>query len=294
MDYKLLCNEKVIATFENEADAEFFVDWKRNIEKRTDYRIEKENLIVRMQEYVEKHKKMLTDIKIDRIPVVINAFGGPGAGKSTACMDICQQLKKMGYNAEYVQEYAKELVYEQNFEMLNGSPENQFKVLQEQTRRLDRLYDQVEFIVTDSPVLLNTIYNQQLTPEYSELVKQLNSQYTNFSFFIERDAENFQQEGRIHNLKESIEKDNEIKTLLKDNDIYYGNYKHDTINKVVKNSITTYNRINNCTPINKLVMDDPLFKLNASDLQKAGDKKEEDVVPTPPPNKSQPNHSMIK
>lgn len=61
------------------------------------------------------------DLKADRTTIVINAFGGPGSGKTTSCMNICAELKKQGFNAEYVQEYAKELVYDKNFELLDGS-----------------------------------------------------------------------------------------------------------------------------------------------------------------------------
>ena len=162
-----------------------------------------------MKRYVNQHKQMLEQMNLERIPVVINGYGGPGAGKSTACMNICAALKIAGYNAEYVQEYAKDLVYEQNFEMLDGSPQHQFEILKEQTRRLDRLYGKVEFIVTDSPVLLNTVYNNALTPEYAEAIGELYKQYTNFSFFMGRDVSHFQEEGRIHNLEQSIQKDNE-------------------------------------------------------------------------------------
>jgi N12 class adenine-specific DNA methylase len=198
----------------------------------------------KMQEYVKKHDEFLKSVKLDKLPIVINAYGGPGAGKSTACMDICSELKKRGFNAEYVQEYAKELVYDKNFEMLNGTAHNQFLILKEQTVRVDRLYGNVDFIVTDSPILLNTVYNQELTPRFSKIVNELYNQYNNFSFFIERDASHFQEEGRIHNLEQSIEKDNEIKQLLEGNSIYYGKYNHDTIQKVVSNAVKTFERIN--------------------------------------------------
>lgn len=197
-----------------------------------------------MKRYVNQHKQILEQMNLERIPVVINGYGGPGAGKSTACMNICAALKIAGYNAEYVQEYAKDLVYEQKFEMLDGSPQHQFEILKEQTRRLDRLYDKVEFIVTDSPVLLNTVYNNALTPEYADAVGALYNQYTNFSFFMGRDVSHFQEEGRIHNLEESIQKDNEIKELLDKNDIYYGEYRHDTVDKIIRNAIHTYERLN--------------------------------------------------
>ena len=41
---------------------------------------------------------------------IVNAFAGPGAGKTTACLEIVSQLKMRGKSAEYVPEYAKELI----------------------------------------------------------------------------------------------------------------------------------------------------------------------------------------
>jgi len=195
--------------------------------------------------FADNHQEMLADKNKqynNRTTIVINAFGGAGAGKTVACMDICQQLKKQGYNAEYVSEYCKDLVYE-NSDMLSGTAKNQFKILQEQMRRVDRLIGQVDFVVTDSPILLNSIYNKELTPEYEEMVTSLFNQYDNFTFVVERDKTHFQTEGRIHTLEESIEKDNEIKNMLHDKDIYFGTYNHDTIHKVVNNSIRTFERI---------------------------------------------------
>ncbi len=226
----------------------------RDAEKISDYLMEKgeffpekqqrAELDMQKQQYVTEHQRNLDHVPVERIPVVVNAFGGPGSGKSTACMDICQQLKKLGYNAEYVQEYAKELVYDKNWELLDGSEAHQFEILKEQVHRMDRLYGQADFIITDSPILLNSIYNQELTTAYSGMVQELHGQYHNFSFFVERDRESFQQEGRIHNLEESIVKDKEIQTLLKNNNIYYGTYTHETIGKVVQNAITTYRWLN--------------------------------------------------
>ena len=192
--------------------------------------------------YVEEHQKLISGMNLEKIPIVINAYGGPGAGKSTACMDICSELKKRGYNAEYVQEYAKELVYDKNFEMLDGT--HQFELLKEQTRRLDRLLQTTDFIVTDSPILLNPIYSKERNSKYEEYVKELDTHYNTFSFFIERDISRFQEEGRIHNFQESLQKDEEIKKFLKDYGVYYGKYKHDTIDKVIENSIMTFNKAN--------------------------------------------------
>lgn len=226
----------------------------KDAEKISDYLIEKaevekemsneKSLTKEMEDYEDEHRRQLENLKRDKTPVVINGYGGPGAGKSTACMEITAALKKAGYGAEYVQEYAKELVYDKNMEMLDGSAKNQFEILKEQTRRVDRLYDQVDFIVTDSPILLNEIYNKELTPEYRDIVGKIQNSYSNFSFFIERDVSNFEEEGRIHNLAESIQKDQEIRDMLLDNDIKYKTYNHENINEIVNDAINYYESYN--------------------------------------------------
>ena len=244
-----------IDVLENEPN-ELFAAIK-DAEKISDYLIEKgefgleetemskdASFMKHMDTYVALHREYIEEVSQNKEPIVINGYGGPGAGKSTACLEITAALKKEGYNAEYVQEYAKELVYDKDMEMLDGSPEHQYEILKEQTRRMDRLYDQVDFIVTDSPVMLNTIYNKQLTPEYESLVNELQGEYINYSFFMERDVSNFEEEGRIHNLTESIEKDNEIKDMLQKNEIKYKTYNHENVNEIVNDAIDFYEKIN--------------------------------------------------
>lgn len=174
--------------------------------------------------------------------VVVNAFGGPGAGKTTACFDIVSEFKKRGFVADYVPEYATELVWDNNLSMLDGTEEHQRLLLAEQKHRIDRLIGKVDFVVTDSPLLLNITYNKQLTPEYEKTVRDYFGQYNNFTFVIERDDSKFTEKGRIHNLSESKEKDKEIRQMLSSFGIYYGTYRHDTVGKIIDNAIVTLRR----------------------------------------------------
>ena len=199
-----------------------------------------------MKTLLQNHKQRLAkQMEHGKPSIIINAFAGAGAGKSTACMDICSGLKKAGYSAEYVQEYAKDLVYESS-ELLDGSPTHQFEILLEQMERQDRLVGVVDFVVTDSPILLNGIYNKEITPEYSQMLNHLHAQYEdagckNFSFFVKRDMNpsHFEENGRIHNFTESVKKDQEVKDMLSNHKIFYCSYDYSTIEKVVANAIRT-------------------------------------------------------
>lgn len=195
--------------------------------------------------FEKDHKTFLEKISEGKTPsILINAFGGAGAGKSTACLNICAELKKMGFVAEYVSEYSKDLVWEENWDLLDGTEAHQFEILTEQLKRQDRLYGKVDFIVTDAPILLNKVYNKELTPEYEKMLRNLYAQYTSFNFVVERDASKYEQEGRMQSLQESIEKDNEIKKMLDSYGLFYGVYQHKTIDKIVDNAVKTFNRVN--------------------------------------------------
>ena len=218
---------------------------ERILEIHKEQKLEKQELLENtLSESESKQKSQQQGDK--KRTVVINAFGGPGAGKTTACLHIAAQLKKRGFSAEYVQEYAKELTWDKNFEMLDGSPQHQKLIFAEQSKRLNRLVGKVDFVVTDAPLLLNSVY---LDPSYSKkqaytkAVMERFQKYDNFCFVVGRDTSYFETIGRTQNLEESIQKDNEIVQLLKDNQVYFKTYSHDELNKVVDNAVKTHNRI---------------------------------------------------
>lgn len=219
---------------------------------------------------ISEQKKITSNVS-DKHTIVINAFAGPGAGKTTSCLEVAEKLKKQGFVTEYVQEYAKELVYDNNLIMLDGHYEHQFDILKEQVKRINRLYGKVDFILTDSPVLLNNTYlnedkgtNDYVT--YCENVKKIYTLYNNFNYFVERDKSAFEKEGRIHNLEQSIVIDDELKNTLHNNQIDFATYTHSTIDNIVRDSVLAYAK----QLINSYCQDEFDSEADFSDLKKVG------------------------
>lgn len=219
---------------------------------------------------ISEQKKITSNVS-DKHTIVINAFAGPGAGKTTSCLEVAEKLKKQGFVTEYVQEYAKELVYDNNLIMLDGQYEHQFAILNEQMKRINRLYGKVDFIVTDSPILLNNTYlnedkNTEVYSAYSDSVNKLYGLYNNFNYFVERDTSVFEKEGRIHNLEQSIAIDNELKNMLHNNQIDFDVYTHATIDNIVRDSTIIYAK----QLINSYCQDEFDSEADFSDLKKVG------------------------
>src|SRR6266446_4338308 len=86
---------------------------------------------------------------------VINLFGGPGTGKSTVASDLFALMKWQNMNVELVTEFAKEVTWEKHHNIFN----DQLYILAQQNRRLERLKDQVNYVISDSPILMYQAYN---------------------------------------------------------------------------------------------------------------------------------------
>lgn len=101
---------------------------------------------------------------------VINLYGGPGIGKSTAAAGIFYGLKAKGYKAEIVTEYVKQWAYEGR----TPQPLDQFYFFAKQARKEYPLYGKVRYIVTDCPLELSAYYSNQdeaLRPAFKEMLK---------------------------------------------------------------------------------------------------------------------------
>ena|SRR6266481_8389528 len=86
--------------------------------------------------------------------VVINLLGGSGLGKSTTAALIFGDLKLKGKDTELVREFVKEWAWQ-------GKPVGPFgqgTLYGHQIERESALYGKVDYVVTDSPLLLCPIY----------------------------------------------------------------------------------------------------------------------------------------
>ncbi len=114
---------------------------------------------------------------------VVNMIGPPCARKSTVAAGLFYLMKSMGLRVELVTEFAKDMVWEGHFRLLD----DQLFVFAEQNRRLHRLRDKVDFVITDSPLLLSAIYSPDSYPErFKDLVDDFFKTYENHVFFLHR------------------------------------------------------------------------------------------------------------
>ena len=151
-------------------------------------------------------------------PIVVNLTGAPGAGKSTGAATIFAALKKAGVNAELVTEFAKDKTWEHNTTALNC----QEYVFGKQSYRLNRCREDVDVIVTDSPLPLGLIYNRNpaLDHHFTAVVMNVFNTYNNISFFINR-VKPYNPKGRNQTAEESDQISVCIKDLYADLNIPY-------------------------------------------------------------------------
>lgn len=152
---------------------------------------------------------------------VVNFFGGPGVGKSTLAMGLSWHLKTQGVSIELVTEYAKDVTWEGRQNLLN----DQLYLLAKQNRRLSRLLDhEVDYAITDSPLLLCAAYTRMGTNEYSHLIPlvlELFNSYDNINFVLRRNISFYAQVGRSQTVEEAQRIDDVVIDILDEFKIPY-------------------------------------------------------------------------
>jgi hypothetical protein len=137
-------------------------------------------------------------------------------------------MKVLGLKVELVTEYAKDMVYENRANILA----DQLYILAKQARRVSRLQGVVDYCITDSPLLLSSIYNTG-SPLIDELSLEIFNSFDNINFFIKR-TKPYMKYGRGQTEDEAIEIDTKIYKKLLDSSVQYGIITSDTIEKITR------------------------------------------------------------
>jgi len=162
---------------------------------------------------------------------VINFFGAPCSGKSTIAAGLFFKLKILGYEVELVTEFAKELVWLERKVCL----QDQFYVIAQQNHRMVPLVGTIDYIITDSPILLGALYQAvDYVPSFTNFLLDIHHTYDNINYFLKRDF-SFSNIGRHHTEQESQEINNSLLKFLLDNKIQFEGKKskESTVDEIV-------------------------------------------------------------
>lgn len=143
--------------------------------------------------------------------LVVNLFGAPGAGKSTAMAYIFANLKMRGITCEMAPEFAKELYFEGN----QTAFQNQVYILGNQYYRISRLLEKVDVIITDSPVFVSVYYNSldHAKEEFNRFIVEAYKSFNNKNYYLKRVVE-YSTNGRYQTETQANEVGDRLLTLF--------------------------------------------------------------------------------
>jgi hypothetical protein len=148
---------------------------------------------------------------------VINLFGGAGIGKSTLAAELFVRLKQRGVSCELVSEYVKGWAWEGK----SVGPFDQVYLLAKQMKAETRLYGKVDYVVTDSPLLLCGVYEkyygqpvEAAEPAARAIVEAAQANGVKYvNFVLSRDFD-YQTEGRYETEVQARDIDKYIQVFL--------------------------------------------------------------------------------
>lgn len=160
---------------------------------------------------------------------IVNLYAGAGAGKSTTAVSVQGLLKMHGVNSEYTAEYAKDRAWEKTLAVKR----NDLHMFAEQHQRQFRLDGEVDIIISDSPLLLSSVYRNPPDSLLHALVLQEMKKYHNINFYIKR-VKPFNPKGRLGGLKDAEKIDDLVLNMLEYEQIPFKtvNGNNDGVNEI--------------------------------------------------------------
>jgi nicotinamide riboside kinase len=163
----------------------------------------------------------------------INLFGGPCAGKSTTAYALAANLKAMGINVELVTEFAKDLTWEES-----PALDTQMYITGNQIWREDRLMGKVRVIVTDSPIIMSSMYYEGEHQEsWEDIVFEVFNSRNNWNFFVYNSDKKYNKVGRNQDESEARLIGKRICQMLRCRDVPFVTADTDTIIDIVTHEL---------------------------------------------------------
>ncbi len=154
---------------------------------------------------------------------VVNLLGGSGLGKSTTAALLYGAMKNKGLQSEMVREFVKEWAWEGKKPTAIG----QSIIYGRQLERESLLYGKVEYIVTDSPLLLCAVYrsfyygNEIITPLVMKDLEEAKRMEVEHINFVLRRRKPFDPQGRFEDEATAKKVDVAVQTFLDYHKISY-------------------------------------------------------------------------
>lgn len=148
--------------------------------------------------------------------IIVNLFGGPSTGKSTLCAGLFTELKVRGIDCEMGREYVKDLVWEESFKKI----QNQQYIFGKQHNILFRLNDKVDVVITDSPLLLSTVYYKGNNPHFADNVLWEFNNLNTLNYYLDRTF-TYVENGRMQTAEQAKQVDEVCLNLLNEKNISY-------------------------------------------------------------------------
>ena len=160
---------------------------------------------------------VLPEAKMRLYPTkVINIIGGPGSDKSLFSAAIILYLNLHNKTVETIPDYAKSLVWQQNFEVLK----NQYFIAQRQFEMLNLLDGQVQFLLTECSLPQVLYYNENYAENICDVSKtraqilEWYKQYDNINIFVERGEKKYVRSGRFQDEDQARDIDRGLRSVL--------------------------------------------------------------------------------
>ena len=147
---------------------------------------------------------------------VVNIIGGPGSDKSLFSSAIILYLNLHNKSVETIPDYAKSLVWQQNFEVLK----NQYFIAQRQYEMLDLLDGQVQFLITECSLPQVMYYNENYADNICDVSKtrkqilEWYGQHNNINIMVERGDKKYLHTGRFQDEEEARAIDQGLRSML--------------------------------------------------------------------------------